>query len=79
MKFKVIEPKRNSVEPELDATPYVLTEDEQKLVAGGVCNHCHELTLCHQPGLNVCEGGYSHKGRTGCQSKKTWREEISLQ
>ncbi|MBR7067241.1 MAG: hypothetical protein IKI28_02855 [Bacteroidales bacterium] len=61
MKFKIIERRRTAIEPELDATPYALTNDEQRFVEGG-----HECTCygdygnrkksCkpHESGGNIC-------------------------
>ena len=75
MKFKEIEPKRISVEPELNATPYVLSEEEQKAIQGGkvVCNIYHN---CGEKGQRSCQGGYSN-GSIECQTERRWRMELS--
>ena len=75
MMFKEIEPRRNSVEPELDATPYVLSEEEQKMVAGG--HNCEELHLCGAKGENSCiMFECTSKRSPGLCKKFTWREEL---
>lgn len=77
MKFKVIEPKRNSVAPELDATPYVLSEEEQKMVAGG--NECGVYIYCGVRGENSCQPFTCDHKRTSCTEKRQWRTEISYE
>ena len=52
MKFKEIEPKRISVEPELDATPYVLSEEELRAIQGGW--ECGVKKTCGRAGKNSC-------------------------
>lgn len=75
MKFKEIEPKRNSVAPELDATPYVLSEEEQKAIQGGKtkCNIYHN---CGEKGQRSCQGGYSNDS-IECVTERRWRMELS--
>ena len=73
MKFKEIEPRRNSVEPELDATPYILSEGEEKTIVGGRGPECGgNLNLCGERGLNSCEPFDCPSKRYSCGGKKTW-------
>lgn len=77
MKFKEIEPKRNSVEPELTATPYVLSEEEQKKVAGG--NECGTYTYCGVRGQNSCAPYVCDHQRTSCTISRHWLVESFIQ
>ena len=77
MKFKEIEPKRNSVESELDATPYVLSEEEQKMVAGG--NECGTYIYCGNLGENSCAPYICDQKRTSCTVRRTWMTESFIQ
>lgn len=77
MKFKEIEPKRNSVAPELDATPYVLSEEEQKMVAGG--HNCKKYHYCGEKGQNSCIMFECTSNRSkGLCEEYTWRTELEL-
>ncbi len=76
MKFKEIELRRNSVEPELDATPYMLSEEELRAIQGGW--ECGVKKTCGKAGRNSCID-YKSCGENGENScgEYTWR--ISLE
>ena len=75
MKFKVIEPKRNCVELELAATPYILTDEELKKIEGGAV--CGIYIKCGEVGKNSCEP-FDCSNRDSCTTKRVWREDLSI-
>ena len=67
MKFRVIERKHKVLEPELEATPCILTDEEQKAVGGGRGCVCYG---------NAYTCGARNKS---CSPNRTWVREESSQ